>query len=216
MGAFVDLTGKRYGRLTVLERTDSTGRNIRWLCRCDCGKESKVFGFSLKRGQTKSCGCLQKEVTSEIMTKHGLTNTPEYKIWKSMRDRINNPNNKAYGYYGGKGITYDPRWESFENFLEDMGERPKGMTLDRIDPNGNYCKENCRWADYSTQGYNQNIRQTNISGRTGVHYHKRDKCWTASIGKEGKLIHLGYFSSFEEACTARESAEKDYFGWTKE
>jgi hypothetical protein len=122
-----------------------------------------------------------------------------------------------YRYYGGKGVGYDIRWDNFLNFLSDMGERPSGLTLDRIDANGNYCKGNCRWATRDQQAYNQNIRATNTSGKTGVYECKRNKLptWVAFIEVGGRRKHLGSFRTFELAREARELAEIKYYGKLK-
>jgi len=160
MGKLIDLTGKKFDRLTVLERvgTDVTPAGTvipTWLCRCDCGSELVVRGNSLRTGNTRSCGCLRKEYEQTCRYKHGMYNTPEYKSWQMMWDRCTNPKAGRTHRYRGRGITVDPTWSDFEVFYKDMGERPKGTTLDRVDNNGNYTKSNCRWADNKTQGSNR-------------------------------------------------------------
>ena len=131
-----DLSGRRYGRLVVIECVGSKKFQKRlWKCLCDCGKECVVISGHLKSGNTKSCGCLNKEAISS----HGKTDTREYQVWADMKTRVSCPTNSAYSYYGGRGITYGPKWETFEGFWEDMSEGYSDeLTLDRIDVNGSY------------------------------------------------------------------------------
>jgi hypothetical protein len=126
-----------------------------------------------------------------------------------MHDRCRNPNNTHYEYYGGRGISVCDRWSGnpgFANFIEDMGERPESYTLDRIDNNGNYEPNNCRWASKPTQQYNQRISVKNTSGYKGVSLYPNGK-WTAQIYVKGKKKHLGYFATKQEANLARSKAE---------
>lgn len=156
---FQDLTGQKFKRLTVL---GFAGRNTvsQWFCRCECGNITKVLGNGLKNGDTSSCGCLQKEQ----LTTHGysLRNGKEsrtYITWQSMIARCKNPSNASFMDYGSRGIEVCSRWLKFENFLADMGERPKGKTLDRKENEKGYYKENCRWATPKEQANN---RSTNV------------------------------------------------------
>jgi hypothetical protein len=149
MGRFIDITGKRFDRWFVLERAGR--RRKRWLCRCICGAERAVHGSRLRNGTSRSCGCLRRR---HGHSGNGKKRKPSrtYKSWESMHWRCNdlqNPN------YGGRGITVCARWRKFENFLADMGKRPRGKTLDRIDPDGNYEPGNCRWATPTEQYFNR-------------------------------------------------------------
>lgn len=134
-----------------------------------------------------------------------------------MTQRCLNPHNKEYKNYGGAGVSVCQRWlESFENFLKDMGEKPSGLSLDRIDPYGNYEPSNCRWGNPSDQSFNQRRSSSNTSGRTGVTYDHEVRKWHARISKENKQYNLGYYNTFEEAVAAREKAELELYGYNKQ
>lgn len=217
MGKKIDLTGQVFTRLTVVkESTERKGGSIVWECLCDCGNYASVTSTHLVREKTKSCGCLSKERLAEGRFKHGKSNTFEHDSWRSMKARCYNENNSRFEKYGARGISVCERWlNSFENFLVDMGEAPEGLTLDRIDVNGNYCPENCRWADIYTQNFNQGMRRNNRSGRTGVSWSEERQKWVAQICLNDKPTSLGRFDTFEEAVAAREKAELEYMGVTK-
>ena len=161
MGKLVNLIGNRYGRLVILERDQSKplasgGRRVYWICECECGSVISRTGHDLKDGSIKSCGCLNREQAASVKYSHGKHNSPTYYSWQAMKSRCENPRNWKYNQYGGRGIKVCDRWRnSFINFMQDMGERPSGYTLDRIDPNGNYEHNNCRWATPKQQANNK-------------------------------------------------------------
>ncbi|WP_144440078.1 hypothetical protein [Methylobacterium sp. AMS5] len=152
------MSGERFGKLTVIERDGNIGPAAAWKCRCDCGSELTTTGNRLRRGKVQSCGCISIELRSEKRRTHGKTHDRTYTSWQMMRNRCLNPDAENYSYYGGRGITICARWDSFENFLADMGERPPNKTLDREDTNGNYEPDNCRWATPVQQAQNRRPR----------------------------------------------------------
>jgi hypothetical protein len=159
MPAAKQLDGQMFGRLTVIERFRSRNGRVTWLCRCACGKLHEAVSHALTSGHTKSCGCWKQERNTSTPPSHGHASrkaglSPTYQSWRGMWTRCTNPNVKSYKDYGGRGITICARWAEFENFLADMGERPDGRTLDRIEVNGNYEPNNCRWATRKEQVMN--------------------------------------------------------------
>lgn len=152
----LDLNGKRFGRLVVVseEGRDRHGRRL-YKVRCDCGVEKILPHTYLNSGQTRSCGCLKREIVSDRNRTHGMRQSPTYKAWAAMKTWCSNPNQDFYHRYGGRGITVCERWlHSFENFLADMGEKPEGMTLERKNSDGYYEPSNCVWATPKEQANN--------------------------------------------------------------
>lgn len=150
-----DLSGQRFGKLVVVERLFERKGYLSsvWVCTCDCGKEARVFMTNLKRGFTTSCGCAQKEA----VTKHGLSSTPEHRVWRGIKERCYNPKNERYSDYGQRGITMSDEWrDNFEAFYRDMGPRPSpDHSIDRIENDKGYYKGNCRWATDEVQARNK-------------------------------------------------------------
>lgn len=206
------MINKKFGRLAVIEEAGiDKSRHALWKCECDCGKIRIIEGNKLRSGHTKSCGCLKKELVLEAVTTHGMCKTPTYKTWQSMKWRCSNPNCPDYHYYGGKGITVCKRWLNFENFFTDMGERPEGLTIERVDSNHGYYKANCKWATYTEQSRNQNISIKNKTGARGVCWNKFHQKYQVAIGVKNKSRHIGYFIDIEQAKIARKIAEQKYW-----
>lgn len=209
-----DLRGQKFNRLTVIEFSHIDKNNgAVWKCLCDCGNESFVATSQISLGHTKSCGCLRLEEASKSNTSHGMHNTKLYRRWAAMKRRCKNQDDPTYG---GKGIRYDPSWESFENFYKDMQEgfNPE-LEIDRIDVTKGYSKENCRWVSHNENNFNKNIQSNNTSSKTGVSLHKPTGKFRAYITVNRKQINLGLYEHFEDAVAARVEAELEIYGYTR-
>ena len=191
----VEDLGMRY----PTERSKQKARFGRYQCQY-CGKEFETQTPSIKNGHTQSCGCL-------TVATHGLRNHRLYKTWVSMYHRCYNPKNKAYKEYGERGIKVCDRWLDINNFIEDMyPSYQEGLSIDRIDVNGNYEPDNCRWTTQTIQMQNtRDIKSNNTSGYRGVSWSKRDKIWIVQIKVEDKRIHLGSYLTALEGAKAYET-----------
>ena len=184
MGKIKDITGQMFGRATALHPCGIKGHRLLWNCKCSCGQTFVASGVDLRSGNTKSCGCYAKDRTSQASTTHGVSRsgalTGAYRSWRSMRQRCDDPGATSYGRYGARGISYCESWRIFENFLADMGDRPNGHSLERIDPNGNYEPSNCKWVPHEKQAENTRhtvrvrldgevLHQAEAARRLGVH-----------------------------------------------
>ena len=175
----IDLTGYKFGRLTAQHVVNNSKTGTYWSCLCECGKIANVFIGHLRSGKTNSCGCL----ALDSHRTHGQYRTPAHISWCSMRARCLSKNTNGYDRYGGRGIKICSRWDDFANFLEDMGERPEGQTLDRKDSNGDYTPDNCKWSTLAEQGSNMVDSRRYVLD--GVEYNT-----AALAGKKYNVSHV--------------------------
>ena len=200
MGQFVDITGLRFGRITVinLAGTSKNGKKV-WNCVCDCGNSKQILSGSLLSGRTKSCGCFSVDNSREKATKHGYAYSNIYEIYKSMKSRCYNKNEKCYHVYGGRGIVVCDRWlSSVKLFAEDMGPRPSpSHSIDRIDNDGNYEPGNCRWATKKEQS-NNNSRNHRIDF---MGLNMTIQQWSEYTGIKRATIH----SRIKRGCSLEET-----------
>lgn len=211
-----EVIGKVFNKLTITTDLGMfSGRRI-VLANCECGTEYFKCRYDLvKNLTTKSCGCVYKETRGLQNISHGMSGTLTYSSWQAMKERCRNPNSTGYENYGGRGITYDPSWESFENFFADMGERPLDTELDRKDVEGNYSKDNCVWSDATIQTFNKRKREGVSSKYFGVSLRTDGKGWDCRLHKYGEVVFRKTFYSEEEAARAYDEACFEHYGVRK-
>lgn len=212
------IIGDRYGKLVVIKvnhfyvKPSDGKRERRYLCQCDCGGHTVTAKRKLQTGHTSSCGCVRA-------SRSGRSTEPTYNTWNLMVQRCTNHKFTKYEQYGARGINVCSRWsgpDGYENFVLDMGEKPSEKhTIERIDVDGDYCPSNCVWTDdASLQGYNQTIRKSNSSGKTGVAFDVSKGKWIATLSKK-PLKLKAQFSTFEAAAKQRDEWELEYYGFNK-
>lgn len=184
-----NMQGRRFGRLVAVSIADYRLNNaIVWQCVCDCGNHKDARAASLKKGDVKSCGCLKAECKPPDTTVHGMSGYSGFKTWEGMHRRCSNPKDKDFALYGGRGIRVCEAWHDPTVFANDMGEKPNGCSLDRIDPNGDYCPENCRWATPAEQGANK--RTNRMIEHDGQVLHMSEWCRRLSVKPSTVLNRL--------------------------
>ena len=198
-----DMTPRLIGETYLRKATETSPQRYRYgLYECQyCGKEFEAGVAKVKRGHTKSCGCLRGDA-------HGLASHRFYKTWVGILQRCTNPKIKAYKNYGGRGITVCEEWLDIRNFV-DWAEKTypniEGYTLDRIDNDKGYSPENCRWVDRATQGLNQRMKKNNTSGYVGICWNNKNNNWMAKLKSGDFFIYIGSFHAKEEAVLARDN-----------
>lgn len=217
-----DYSGRTFGQFTVLCDVGSNGKERVYSCECKCGNTVDIPASKLRgmngRGNKPHCGCLDGEtikVKKEKSTTHGMSGSPTYTTWSNMIQRCINPDRWDFKHYGGRGIRFDPRWKDFKEFYSDMGTKPEGMSLERMKADEGYSKDNCIWADETTQNYHQRNRSDNTSGTPGVTYHSENNMWIARLWKDKKVVHYSYHETYRDAVDARKAAELEHYGYEK-
>jgi hypothetical protein len=210
----MDLSGKIFWRLKVLRkgRASDSGK-IHYFCECECWNVKEISSSNLVSWHTKSCWCLASDLVIKRNLLHGLRHTRQYWVWNAMKNRCDNNKNKAYKYYGGKWITYDKKWNTFEWFWEDMNKWFwDNMSIDRIDGNWNYCKENCRWSTKVEQCKNK-------SNTLFVEHNWEKKClqdWIILLWVNRQTIQSRIYKQWyspEEALFTKINSRKRAISW---
>lgn len=201
------MIGERFNRLVVIEKVEK--KYGKWIVKvkCDCGSIKKVYLYDIQRGKVKSCGCLNQELRIKRATSHGMKGTKIYTTWKNIRNRCHNKNNPQYHNYGGRGIKICERWNNFQNFYDDMGDIPEGKSIDRIDNDGDYSPDNCKWSTYQEQAENKGKYRNSKTGITGVTITHQG-FYRSYIDIKGKRYFLYHGDNLEQAINARKEAER--------
>lgn len=208
---FEDLSGTRFGKLTVLNRVMDNERHTKWSCQCDCGKKTTVIADNLKKGVSRSCGCIRNELVRQRSLKHGATinriHSREYRAWCGAKERCYNENSERYPIYGGRGIKICSEWKNnFSTFFKDMGYCPEKLTLERIDVNGDYEPKNCKWASATAQQHN--MRKNVWLTYNGITMIQAD--WARYLGVDIRL-----FGSWRKNIGSMENIIKKYNSYKK-
>ena len=208
MPGAINMTGMKFGRLTVLDTFRVQGSRRQWLCRCECGVEKYIAANSMRRGLSTSCGCFHREQLSQHSSSHRKTNSSEYRAWSGMIQRCTNKSNPAFSGYGGRGIFVCDRWlNSFENFARDMGAKPSPLhSIDRIDNDGPYSPENCRWATRAEQ--NKNTRRAKRFEFNGKILLLSDIAQAVGIRPDTLRARIGAYKMTIEDATTRGLGER--------
>lgn len=211
MPKLLDITGEKYGKLTVIERAKNSKCNrVQWLCECECGKHTVVTSNGLRTGKTRSCGCLY----GEDYAKHSLSRTRQYSIFRGMYLRCYEPSSPSYKWYGAEGVRICDEWledfKSFYNWSLKSGYKDD-LTIDRIDNTKDYSPENCKWSDRYEQARNQRSLSRGTSGVRGVKWNAARRKWEVSLSYKGKRHYLGLYENLEEAVNIRKEAENKYW-----
>ena len=210
-----NLENRQFGKLTVVSFDGFSDRSVpKWTCLCECGNDKIASAYDLLSGRTVSCGCYSTGRISALNKTHGLSETVGYKAWCGAKDRVFNEKSEYWLDYGGRGIGMCQEWEdSFEAFWRDMGPTWKeGLSLDRIDVNGDYCKENCRWTTMSVQDHNKRKRKNCSSQYIGVTFHTKTCKWEAGISINGKRDYLGCFQLEITAARVYDNRSEELYG----